>query len=357
MKRICYLLLFVLAGCSGSKENNAAKKEIPVSKNYITVLSPRQNDELTIGENVFLQLSANDSIAFDSIVCFLNDKLLITEYGNNSNFIKKNITLATDKTGTNTLKIISYFNNEHETDFVSLHLLSDIIPVNKKYTVINTYKHGTDSYTQGLVYKDGYIYEGTGNWGKSRIMKYKPDEHKILNQVNLSSDYFGEGIEVIDDNIYQITWRSQKGFVYDKNTFEKTREFRYPYYEGWGLTYDGTNLLMTDGTNKVYFLDKNYFSEIKTIEVYDNNGPVKYLNELEFVNGTLYANVYQKNYIVGINTNSGKVIEKIDLSDILPEKDKYENIDVLNGMAYNPEKNTWYITGKNWPVLFEIRVR
>lgn len=236
-----------------------------------------------------------------------------------------------------------------------VRVLSDIYPADYTAEVIEVFPHKKSSYTQGLEFDNGNLYEGTGGMGsrggESRISKVDYKTGEILKRKRLDDEYFGEGITIFGDKIYQLTWQQNVCFVYDKNTFEKINEFSYSG-EGWGLCNNGTHLIMSDGTERLYFRDPSNFALLKTIEVYSNSGPMKMLNELEYINGKIYANIYQTNNIAVIDPQSGAVEKLIDLSLIALEY--REDGDVLNGIAYHEETERIFVTGKNWPSLLHV---
>ncbi len=223
------------------------------------------------------------------------------------------------------------------------------------YRIVNTYPHDQDAFTQGLVFENGAIYAGTGLYGKSSLRKVDLETGNILQIYELPARYFGEGITIFEDIIVQLTWKSNTGFIYDKRGFKLLRDFTYAT-EGWGITHDGKRLIMSDGTSALYFLNPETFRIIGHIEVYDNSLPVNRLNELEYINGQIYANVWQTNDIAIIDPQSGQVSGWIDLSELAPSQYASTSIDVLNGIAYDTEKERLFITGKLWPWLFEIKL-
>ncbi|MBN1936115.1 MAG: glutaminyl-peptide cyclotransferase [Anaerolineae bacterium] len=223
------------------------------------------------------------------------------------------------------------------------------------YRVINTYPHDPDAFTQGLVYLDGLLYEGTGQHGASSLRQVELKTGQVLQQHNLPGEHFGEGIAVLNGKIYQLTWQSHVGFVYDLASFELLGQFAYPT-EGWGLTHDGQRLIMSDGTPTLYFLDPVSLERIGQIAVYDGENPVARLNELEYVNGEIWANVWQTDRIARIDPNSGQVLGWIDLTGLLAPEDRLQPVDVLNGIAYDAAGNRILVTGKWWPKLFEIEI-
>ena len=233
---------------------------------------------------------------------------------------------------------------------------SDVEPASLfTYTIINTFPHDTSAFTQGLVYADSIFYEGTGLFGASSIRKVSPTTGEVLQVRNNSSAFFGEGITILNNKLYQITWQAQTCFVYDKDTFEIVGQFSYPT-QGWGLTHDGASLIMSDGTSNIYFRDPNTFAEIKRIQVFDETGPIKNLNELEYIKGAIYANIWLTDRIAKIDPQTGRIISWIDLTDLLPQNERKNTDAVLNGIAYDPDTDRLFVTGKWWPKIFEIKL-
>ncbi|UCF17906.1 MAG: glutaminyl-peptide cyclotransferase [Phycisphaerales bacterium] len=222
------------------------------------------------------------------------------------------------------------------------------------YEVVNTFAHDPNAFTQGLVFEDGFLYEGTGLNGQSELRKVELETGDVLKSIKLADKYFGEGITILGDRIYQLTYRSKTGFVYDKETFERLREFTYPT-EGWGLTHDGERLIMSDGTPMLYFLDPNSFKRVFRVMVLEGQKSIWWLNELEFVEGQIYANVWPGDRIARIEPDTGRVLGWIDCAGLLDRQNLREQIDVFNGIAYDPNDGRLFVTGKNWPNLFEIK--
>jgi glutamine cyclotransferase len=223
------------------------------------------------------------------------------------------------------------------------------------YRVIHTYRHDPTAFTEGLVFEGGALYEGTGLRGRSTLRKVDLKSGKVLQLHALPEPHFGEGIALYDDQIVQLTWKSHLGFVYARDSFELLRTFPY-LTEGWGITYDGDRLIMSDGTSTLRFLDPQSFRETCQIQVCDDQGPVSRLNELEYVQGEIYANVWQTDRIARIDPRTGQVIGWIDLAGLLRPQDRTQPVDVLNGIAYDVGGHRLFVTGKLWPLLFEIEV-
>ena len=223
------------------------------------------------------------------------------------------------------------------------------------YQIVRIYPHDPGAFTQGLVFQDGILYEGTGLNGKSTIRKVRLETGEVLQLQKNEDRHFGEGIAVVGDSLVQLTWQSGVGFVYDKKTLQRTRTFTYPG-EGWGLTYDGTRLIMSDGTPTVRFLDPKTLKETGRLEVRDGRVPLDEINELEMVKGELFANVWPSDRIARINPKTGQVTGWIDLTGLLDPRDR-AGVDVLNGIAYDAAGDRLFVTGKQWPKLFEIKIK
>jgi glutaminyl-peptide cyclotransferase len=224
------------------------------------------------------------------------------------------------------------------------------------YEVVRSYPHSTDAFTQGLEYRDGKLFESTGGDGDSSLRLVALETGKVLDKVDVPLPYFAEGLTLLNGKIYQLTWQNQVGFIYDANTLSKTGQFNY-LGEGWGLTNDGQSLILSDGTNQIRFLDPGTFKVTKTIAVRDENRPVDSLNELEYFNGEIYANLWHNDKIVIINPQSGRVNAWIDLKGLLQAGEVSDPEAVLNGIAYDSASQRLFVTGKLWPKLFEIRIK
>jgi len=221
------------------------------------------------------------------------------------------------------------------------------------YKVIKSYPHDPQAFTQGLAYECGFLYEGTGLNGRSALIKRELKTGKLIKRERLPSKYFGEGITPFGKKVIQLTWKARKGFIYDKETFRVLDEFKYDD-QGWGITYDGKHIVISDGTPTLRFLDPNDFSEIRRLRVTDRGRRVRGLNELEFVNGAIYANIWPTEYIAIIAPQTGRVVGWINLSGLCPVPAPRPSNIVLNGVAYIPEKKHFLVTGKLWPRLYEI---
>lgn len=223
------------------------------------------------------------------------------------------------------------------------------------FKVIHVYPHDRTAYTQGLEFRDGFLYEGTGLNGESTLRKVDLKTGKVLERTELASRYFGEGITLLNGRVTQLTWQSHVGYVYEQSTFHLLRNFSYPG-EGWGIANDGRVIYMSDGTAQIRCLEPGTLSEIRRFTVHENDEKVEALNELEWVRGEIFANVYQTDRIVRISPEDGRVLGWIDLTGLLPSGDR-QGVDVLNGIAYDANSDRLFVTGKLWPKLFEIRLK
>ncbi len=229
------------------------------------------------------------------------------------------------------------------------------VPENLTYTIVATYPHDPSAFTQGLQIIDGQLYEGTGLRGQSSLRKVDLSTGAVQQSISLDPAYFGEGITVLGDRIYQLTWQAQVAFLYERDTFEKIAEFSYPT-EGWGLTFDGAQLVMSDGTANIYFRDPETFDVTRTITVTDGDQQIHMLNELEYINGEIYANIWQTDWIVRIDPATGNVTAWLDMAGLLDNVEVTQPVNVLNGIAWDADAEKLYVTGKLWPALFEIEL-
>jgi glutamine cyclotransferase len=223
------------------------------------------------------------------------------------------------------------------------------------YKVVNSWPHDREAFTQGLVYFDGVLLESTGLYGRSSLRRVELNTGRVLQQVTVPPEFFAEGLAVLRGKLYQLSWQNQKGFVYDLETFQLEKEFTYAG-EGWGLTTDEQSLILSDGTDQIRFLDPATFAMKRSINVSDHGRPVVRLNELEYVKGEIFANVWQTDFIVRIDPATGAVTGWIDLGGLLPPADRDAITDVLNGIAYDAAGDRLFVTGKLWPKLFEVRL-
>ncbi len=250
------------------------------------------------------------------------------------------------------LATISCNNSSVETNDSNTSTPTTEAEAKPQFQVIAQYPHNTTSFTEGLEYVDSTMYESTGLNGQSKLAKVDLKTGKDLQKIDIDKKYFGEGITIINNKLFMVTYQTEKGFVFDAKTLKKLSEFTYKG-EGWGMTNDGKQIIMSNGTNNLSYRNATTFAEETVKSIFDENGPLGNINELEYVDGFIYANIWQTNYIVKIDPKQGKVVAKYDLTSIA---NQCPNADVLNGIAYNKKAKTFYITGKNYPLLFEIKL-
>jgi glutamine cyclotransferase len=304
-------------------------------------------------ESVTLEIQNTQNKTIDSIIYYVNDAKVASKKGGE----KVLLALSDKKLGYQNLKALVYFEGENVETTARIEVISNVVPKLLNYTIVNTFAHDTLAFTEGLEFYRDTLIESTGQNGVSHFRKYDYKTGKIFKQVNLENEYFGEGITVINNKIYQLTWQSNVGFIYDANTLKKLKTFPYDKkIEGWGMTHDDKHIYQSDGTEKIWKMDPETQKMIDYINVYTNSNKIKSINELEWIDGKIYGNIWQKDAIAVINPITGAVEGVLDLSG-LRSKVKAKPEDVLNGIAYNPKTKTIFVTGKNWNKLFEIRIK
>lgn len=340
------IALFVSSFSCSNKSNRSRKPAV-----QITVESVHQ--KIIFGDDISIKISVKlkegelkeTKIFVDSTQVTSSTDAEFTTY------LKKYKTL-----GKHTIKAVSTKTDGVEgIYFKTFEVFSDIIPEQYGYEVVENYPHNEKFFTEGLEFHNGSLYESTGEHGTSGIYKTNLKTGKILQSVKLADRYFGEGISIINNRIFQLTYKTQIGFVYELETMALVDSFRFESAEGWGMTNDGKNLIMGDGTNILTYIDPVTYKTVKKVQVYDHKEPTFYLNELEYSDGFIYANVYTTNLIVKIDPQTGKVLSKINLDGLLTMINPDKQVDVLNGIAIDPVTKKMYVTGKFYPKIFEIR--
>ena len=286
-----------------------------------------------------------------------NKKIDSVNYVMNNSPVAGIFSLQNSSLGEKMIKAEVFYDGKKEVALQKVIVVNGSTPKLYTYELLNTYPHDITSYTQGLEFYKGVLYESTGQYGESKLraLDYKNDA--ILNNVNLSRSYFGEGLTVLNDKIYQLTWKEGRGLIYDVNTFETLGSFNYGQSkEGWGLCNDGRQLYKTDGSENIWILNAETLEEERFVQAYTNKGRLTNLNELEWVEGKIYANRYQKNGVAIINPINGAIEAVLDFKDLKNKVTNHPGLDVLNGMAYNPDTKTLFVTGKRWDKLFDVRI-
>jgi glutaminyl-peptide cyclotransferase len=343
MKKTFWFYLFgtfVIAACQKS------------SSTSIYFISPGEGSNISRGQDISLKLDAPTG-SFDSVQYYVDTTFIASKTDTTS------LTVSTNEMslGTAILTAKVFDGGSFKEVTTNIVLLPKTVPVKYAYSVINTYAHDTSSYTQGLEFHDGIFYESDGLNGESSLRKVDISG-RVLKQLDNPADIFAEGLTIAGDKLIQLTWQNGFGIVYDKGSFNKIKEFPYQESrEGWGLCFDGKRILKSDGTSRIYFLNKDTYTEQGYIEVFDNKGSVDQLNELEFIDGKIYANIYQSDRVVIIDPETGIVEGEIDFADLYPKEDRNPNADVLNGIAWDVAGKRLFVTGKKWDKLFEIKIK
>ncbi|MCF8272726.1 MAG: glutaminyl-peptide cyclotransferase [Flavobacteriaceae bacterium] len=333
---IIFLSLIIIA--CGS--NNGQKKS------DFKLITNSKNNTFSISETLKLSIDNPKNIIIDSIIYAINDKK-----------IGASSALSGFKLGKQTIVATVFVGDEKQIINETIILLNSELPKIYTYKIINEYPHDITSYTQGLEFFNDTLYESTGQYKESKLRKVNYKTGEIFKNLNLADEYFAEGLTIFNDKMYQLTWRKGIGFIYDVNTFEKLNNFKYGNSkEGWGLCHDNNKLYKSDGTEKIWMLNPETLIEEDYIQVYTNKGKITEINEMEWINGDIYANRYQKDGVAIINPKNGAVIAVIDFSPLKKLVTQHAGLDVLNGIAYNPKTKTIFVTGKRWDKLFEVEI-
>ena len=346
------------SGRSGKTKDTVIHQTPPsseeVSVKLIKLVSPEENAGFKLNQPLKVILAPEErNLLPDSVTIFF-DGIYVTAI--KSAPWEYSIPAALNvKTGRKSLKVTAFKEGKPQNTVTRFMIIySDVVPKKYGYKVIHTYPHNRDAFTQGLVYDNGVLYEGTGETGSS-LREVELETGKVIRQLDLDASLFGEGIALYRDRIYEVTWKNKVGFVYNKSDFKLINKIYYPT-EGWGMTTMDDKIVLSDGSNVLYFYEPKMFTVVSKIEVYDNEKKVDQLNELEYIKGEIWANIWMTDLIARIDPASGKVLGYIDFKGLLPKSDRNEDTDVLNGIAYDSSSNRIFVTGKRWPKLFEIKL-
>ncbi len=295
-----------------------------------------------------ISVSEQNSMEIDSVRYYLDGKRLSSD---------TNIDISDKKLGKHAVSATIFYGDKQKKLTNTIHFFGNKPPEIYTYEVINEYPHDKNAFTQGLEYHDGFLYESTGQRGESSLRKVELTTGKVLQKMDLDKQFFGEGMTIFNNKIYLLTWQGNKGFVYDLETFEKEREFKYNQSkEGWGLTHNEDKLIKTDGTERMWFLNPETLTEDSFIEVYTDKRKVESLNEIEYIKGKIYANKWQQNSILIINSTTGAIEGIVNLKGLQAEAGQKGDDNVLNGIAYDAKNDRLFVTGKDWNKVFEIKL-
>jgi glutamine cyclotransferase len=326
--------------------SSCTEEEKDVNKLF-SIETSNNTTKYTFGETVTFTISNKKDLEIGAISYRVDDvKIDGNQYAFN-----------TGKLGTKIIKASFSYNDDIVILKKNIEILSNQKTKVLSFEIVNEYPHDINAYTQGLEFYKGELYESTGQRGESSLRKVDYKTGGIIRKIDLDPKYFGEGLTFLDDNLYQLTWQSKIGFIYNPEDFSKTKTFKYTKSnEGWGICNDGKTLYKSDGTEKIWTLNPTTLEEEDYIQIYSNTSKIKSVNELEWINGKIYANIYQQNGIAIINPENGAVEAVVNCNRLKKKVTQHPDLDVLNGIAYNPETQTIFVTGKNWDKLFEIKI-
>jgi len=349
MKNLNLLAAILLAATITSCKDDAEDK-----KNLFAIDFSDVKGQYKANETLPLGVVNAQKREIDSVVYYLNDKKVGTAKGTE----KLTAALTDSKLGYQNIKALVFYEGDNAETTAQIEVVSGIPAKILSYEIVNIYPHDANSYTQGLEFYRDTLVEGTGQYGKSVLRKNNYKTGEAYKQVAIDGKYFGEGITIFGDKIYQLTWKENTGFIYNAGSLNKIKEFQYfKTVQGWGLTHDDKYLYQSDGSEKIYKLDPETLKEVSYVNVYAESRKAKELNELEYVDGKIYANIYQTNTIVVVDPETGSVLGMLNMEELAKKITKTAQTDVLNGIAYNPKTKTFFITGKMWDKMFEIRLK
>ncbi len=357
---LSFILTFSLIGCGehGNRKTSAPYDKIPPAVPSFSFEGIKQNYQQC--EELSLQVIALDNDKIDSVQYYINDKHIVTTKGNDH----AKHAFKQEKFGKQIVKAIVFSNGKSEENTINIDFLPSKPARILNYRIVNSYPHDIKAFTQGLEFFGDQLIESTGNGigvsgnkGKSSIRMVDPKTGQLIKKVELADSIFGEGATILNGKIYQLTYKNNRAFVYDINTLKQIKSF--PYFqqmEGWGLTSDGKKLYMSDGSEHIYLINPEDFSKVDYIRVATNEKIIDHINEMEWVNGKIYANFFMEDVLGIIDPKTGAIEAVADLSKLREQVTQHIDLDVLNGIAYNKKNKTFFVTGKNWDKLFEIQL-
>ena len=338
---IAVVLYLLLSGCNNS---------LTVRKSGLSIQLKNEKPTYSLADSIAFRLDNPKSVKVSKVKFLFDGKIIDTSNSGT-------LSLGKEKLGKQQIEAQIIVAQDTLLLHKKITIVNDKKPVLYTYEVINQYPHDINAYTQGLEFYEGLLYESTGLYGKSSLRKLDYKTGEILQEIKLSNGLFGEGLSILNNKIYQLTWRAGVGFIYNPETLKKIGSFAYgKSKEGWGLCNNGKKLYKSDGTEKIWTLNPSTLTEQGYIQCYTNKKKIPQINELEWANGKIYANQYQKNGVAIIDPENGAVQGVVDFTPLRKQLTQHEDLDVLNGIAYNPKTDTFFITGKNWDKLFEVKI-
>ncbi|XMO85999.1 glutaminyl-peptide cyclotransferase [Algibacter sp. AS12] len=341
MKTFKHLTIIFLSAILIACGSNSGQK-----KSDFSIKTNAEKGNIANNSTLKLSIENKKGLTIDSVAYHLDGKR-----------INENSDLKDFKLGKHSIEATVYVEGEKQTTTSAVTILNSELPKVYTYKIINEYPHDITSYTQGLEFHNDTLYESTGQHKESKLRKLDYKTGNVIKNIDLADEYFGEGLTILNNKVYQLTWQKGTGFVYDVNTFEKLSSFKYGNSkEGWGLCNYNNTIYKSDGTEKIWLLDSETLAEQEYIQVYTNKGKIVGINEMEWIDGKIYANRYQKDGVAIINPKNGAVIGVVDFKPLKKLVTQHAGLDVLNGIAYNPKTKTIFVTGKRWDKLFEVEI-
>ena len=329
----------------------SCKEDENALKNLFSIENSTIKPILKLEESIDLVLQNKEKKTIDSVIYYINDIKIGSVKGNQ----KLPFSLSNQKLGNQIIKALVYFEGKNIDITTGFSIFASFEPKILSFKILNTYPHDINAYTQGFEFYNGILLEGTGQYKESTLRKTDYKTGKVIEQIKLEEKYFGEGITVLNDKIYQLTWQEKTGFIYDAKTLKLEKTFSFET-EGWGITNDGEKIYMSDGSEKIYILNPETLKVEDYINVYTNGAKIEAVNEMEWINGKIWANIYQKDTIAVINPKTGAVENVINCGELRSKVTQHQELDAFNGIAYNTVTKTYFVTGKNWDKTFEIVV-
>lgn len=337
------ILNFLFFSCGSNNGNKKSDFSLKIAENQ---------SEFKLNESLKASILNEKNRSIDSVSFYLGN-----QYLNSSKNGEFSLELQNALLGNQSLKAIVYSEEGTDTLSENIKILNTEAPTLYTYEIINSYPHDITSYTQGLEFHGDTLYESIGQYGKSKLRKVDLESGEVLKEIRLDDQYFAEGLTIMGDKLYQLTWQEGQGFIYDLDTFEKTGTFGYNQSkEGWGLCNNGEKIFKSDGSEKIWILDPETLAEQDYLQPSTNKSTFEKFNELEWVNGKIYANTYQRDGVAIINPENGAIEGLVNFKNLRNKVTQHDKLDVLNGIAYNPNNNKLYVTGKNWDKIFEVKI-
>ncbi|MCH4823573.1 glutaminyl-peptide cyclotransferase [Gramella lutea] len=338
-----FILNFLFFSCGSNNGNKKSDFSLKIAENQ---------SEFNLSENLKATILNKKNRSIDSVSFFLGN-----QYLNSSKNGEFSLELQNALLGNQSLKAIVYSEEGTDTLSENIKILNTEAPTLYTYEIVNSYPHDITSYTQGLEFHGDTLYESIGQYGSSKLRKVDLESGEVLKEIRLDDQYFAEGITILGDKLYQLTWQEGQGFIYDLDSFEKTGTFGYNQSkEGWGLCNNGEKIFKSDGSEKIWILDPETLVEKSYLQPSTNKSTFEKFNELEWVNGLIYANTYQRDGVAIINPKNGAIEGLVNFKNLRNKVTQHDKLDVLNGIAYNPTTDKLYVTGKNWDKIFEVKI-